>query len=180
MTPFDHIKQHPRSDEFKTLLFFHGPFSQWWYSPFTIDGVEYNCAEQYMMAMKAKMFGDEATEQKIMSLKGPHTTQSDFNKYPLRQKELGRQVKNFDPVAWNAVARDVVLRASLAKYSQDEHLLVTLASTEGYTLVEASPYDPVWGIKMAETEPAAFNPGEWKGTNWLGQVLTETRRYLTE
>ena len=29
------------------------PFGQWTESPFEIDGVTYNCAEQYMMAEKA-------------------------------------------------------------------------------------------------------------------------------
>ena len=29
------------------------PFSQWHPAKFTVDGVEYNCAEQYMMHQKA-------------------------------------------------------------------------------------------------------------------------------
>ena len=40
------------------VLFWNGPFSQWYPSKFTIDGIEYNCCEQYMMAKKALMFGD--------------------------------------------------------------------------------------------------------------------------
>ncbi|MBC1996683.1 NADAR family protein, partial [Listeria seeligeri] len=31
-------------------------FSQWWICSFKVDGVEYNCAEQFMMAEKAKLF----------------------------------------------------------------------------------------------------------------------------
>ena len=28
-------------------------FSQWYLTKFTVDGIEYNCAEQYMMYQKA-------------------------------------------------------------------------------------------------------------------------------
>ena len=38
------------------FTFFFGaesPFSQWHPAVFTLDGVEYNCAEQYMMSQKA-------------------------------------------------------------------------------------------------------------------------------
>jgi len=66
MTEIEYIKKHKRSDEYYTLLFWHGPLSQWWYSPFTIDGVEYNCTEQFMMATKASMFRDAVAEANIM------------------------------------------------------------------------------------------------------------------
>ncbi len=33
--------------------------SQWWPCSFEVDGVYYNCAEQFMMAEKARLFGDE-------------------------------------------------------------------------------------------------------------------------
>ncbi|CAM5660466.1 hypothetical protein SALBM217S_01487 [Streptomyces griseoloalbus] len=37
--------------------------SQWWPSPFTVDGVEYATAEHWMMAAKARLFGDAEAEQ---------------------------------------------------------------------------------------------------------------------
>ena len=47
--------------EFSTdnvVLFWHSPFyfSQWSPSPFVVDGVPYSCAEQFMMAEKARLF----------------------------------------------------------------------------------------------------------------------------
>lgn len=30
----------------------HSPFSQWYPSEFVVDGLEFNCAEQYMMLKK--------------------------------------------------------------------------------------------------------------------------------
>ncbi len=41
-------------------------FSQWYESAFTEDGVEYLSAEHYMMAEKAKLFGDHEILQKII------------------------------------------------------------------------------------------------------------------
>jgi ribA/ribD-fused uncharacterized protein len=69
----------------KFTFFWSGPFSQWHPSPFQIDGIHYNCAEQWMMAEKARLFGDEETERKIM-----------FAVMPQDQKKYGRQVKDFD------------------------------------------------------------------------------------
>ena len=176
MNATKHVQTHLRSDEFNTFLFWHGPLSQWWVSLFVVDGKEYNCAEQYMMAMKARMFGDDETLAKIMFLRGPYENQHDFGqKYAKKQKDLGRQVKNFCPVAWHAVARDVVTRANIAKFSQNEELMACLLYTSGYTLAEASPYDKLWGTGLSDQAVHAFNPAEWKGKNWLGQVLTELR-----
>ena len=43
----------------KFTFFWHGPFSQWYRQDFVVEGVTYNCAEQYMMAAKAKLFEDK-------------------------------------------------------------------------------------------------------------------------
>ena len=37
----------------KVIPFYNGPFSQWHMKHMTIEGVDYNCCEQYMMAGKA-------------------------------------------------------------------------------------------------------------------------------
>ena len=44
------------ADESEKYTFFwheQSPFSQWYACKFTVDGTEYNCAEQYMMHQKA-------------------------------------------------------------------------------------------------------------------------------
>jgi predicted NAD-dependent protein-ADP-ribosyltransferase YbiA (DUF1768 family) len=33
-------------------------FSQWWVAPFTVEGIVYPTAEHWMMAEKARLFGD--------------------------------------------------------------------------------------------------------------------------
>jgi ribA/ribD-fused uncharacterized protein len=153
----------------KYTLFYNGPFSQWYRSQFVINGLTYLTAEQYMMAEKARLFADPETEAKIMLAVRPHD-----------QKALGRQVKNFDVDKWNAIARDVVYRGSWAKFSQNPELLEKLLSTKHTLLVEASPTDKLWGIGLALGDPAVDHPDKWRGTNWLGEVLTKVREDLSK
>ena len=151
----------------KFTLFWDGPFSQWHPSPFEIDGITYNCAEQYMMAEKARLFGDTKREQVILEAVSPYL-----------QKKLGRQVENFDEDKWNAVCKDVVRRGTVAKFSQNEDLKKALFATAGTTLVEASPYDKIWGIGLGSNDPRAQDRSQWRGTNWLGEIITEVREEM--
>jgi len=155
-------------------LFWNGPFSQWASSNFTLDGVEYNCAEQYMMAAKAKMFEDDNALENIMESDDP----------PI-QKKWGRLVEDFDGDVWeededNGRPRcwNIVWRGNMAKFSQNTYLLSRLFETEGTTCVEASPYDPIWGIGLRSNDPAARNRESWQGKNWLGEVITSVRSFL--
>jgi ribA/ribD-fused uncharacterized protein len=148
-------------------FFWSGPFSQWHPSPFVIDGVHYNCAEQYMMAEKARLFGDAKRESLIMS-----------NPDPAVQKRLGREVQGFDDAVWKANAFDIVKRGSYAKFTQNEDLKAHLMATGNTTLVEASPEDRIWGIGLKKSDPRAKKRSTWRGTNWLGQVLTEVREQI--
>jgi ribA/ribD-fused uncharacterized protein len=61
------------------------------------------------------------------------------------------------------------------KFTQSEPLKEFLLFTKGTLLVEASPYDTIWGIGLAEGDPLIYDSKNWKGTNWLGEVLTDLR-----
>jgi len=117
-----------------------------------------------MMSEKARLFGDNETLIKVMQAE-----------HPKRQKDLGREVKGFVKKEWDAIARDVVYKGNYAKFTQNEDLKKTLLDTVGTTLVEASPYDGIWGIKLAEEDPRAQSRDTWLGLNWLGETLTKVR-----
>jgi ribA/ribD-fused uncharacterized protein len=148
----------------KYTFFWGGLFSQWADSKIMIDGVEYNCCEQYMMAQKALLFKDMEMYQEIMN-----------EQYPAIQKSLGRKVKDFDSEKWNAIAKHVVYRANTAKFTQNKNFFDALMATGDTLLVEASPEDTIWGIGLSENDPRALDKTQWLGTNWLGQIITDVR-----
>jgi ribA/ribD-fused uncharacterized protein len=152
------------------FVFFWGnksPFSNWHSAVFEIHGIRFNCSEQYMMYKKAMLFEDVETAKKIVA-----TTN------PAKQKALGRQVKNFEQETWEQHCKQIVYEANYAKFTQNENLLKALFKTKGSTLVEASPVDFIWGIGLAESDPRAKDRSQWRGKNWLGEVLTKLRNDL--
>jgi ribA/ribD-fused uncharacterized protein len=143
------------------------PFSQWYRCAFTVGGVTFNCAEQYMMHGKALLFGDRGVAAQILA-----STQ------PRQHKALGRKVTPFDAAAWNREREAIVLAGNRAKFTQNAEILELLLATRGTTLVEASPYDKIWGIGLAASDPRAQDAATWKGQNLLGKILTTLRDEL--
>ena len=150
-------------------LFWHPPsaFSQWALSPFTVDLVEYNCAEQFMMASKARLFGDDTALSAILATKDPR-----------EQKRLGRHVRLFDPELWRSECEHIVLQGNIAKFSQNEEMHLALIQTGDRRLAEASPHDALWGIGLSSHDPRASSPDSWCGQNLLGQALENAREIL--
>lgn len=168
-------KEYEKGKIYKFLFFWgHTPaadghigetcLSQWWQCCFQVDGIKYSCAEQYMMAEKARMFGDEEMLAKIMG-----TT------YPKEMKAYGRAVKHFDKGVWDDACYDIVKKGNEAKFSQNAKLREFLSGTKKRILVEASPRDRIWGIGMGKDNPHAQDPLKWRGRNLLGFALTEVR-----
>lgn len=143
------------------------PFSNWYPCRFVDEDVEYNCTEQHMMRGKALLFGDSGVAAEIMAAA-----------HPREHKALGRKVKNFDDAAWKRERVRIVTAGNRAKFTQNPELLEALLATKGTTLVEASPYDKIWGIGLDAKDPRANDPTQWKGQNLLGQILTELRDEL--
>ncbi len=145
-------------------MFWGGPFSQWYPSIFEVEGITYNCTEQYMMAMKAALFGDKEALSKIMSSTDPR-----------EQKRIGRTVKGFVIEQWDTISRDIVFRGNMAKFTQNPELLAYMMGTGNQEIVESSPEDTVWGIGLSADNPDAHDKTKWKGSNWLGEVLMSVR-----
>lgn len=66
------------------------------------------------------------------------------------------------------------------QFSQNDNLKTILFSTYPKTLVEASPYDKIWGIGLPQNDPRAWNKSTWLGKNLLGGILTRVRDKLRE
>jgi hypothetical protein len=144
----------------KYKFFWKGQFSNWYLSDFTVNNIIFNCGEQYMMYAKAIFFNDIDTSRQILR-----------TNIPAEQKALGRKVKNYDDSAWNEVRYDLVKKGLIEKFKQNEALSKYLNQYKNYELVEASPYDRIWGIGYSESD-AMDNIDNW-GTNLLGKILTE-------
>ncbi len=144
-------------------FFWSGPFSQWYSSNFFDDaGTLFNTAEQYMMYCKALLFEDYQTAEKIITSKNPAV-----------QKEWGRHVENFDKEIWDQHNMNIVTQGNMYKFQQNENLRKILLGTMNKILVEASPFDRIWGIGYS-SEDAMDNQENW-GENKLGICLMDVR-----
>jgi ribA/ribD-fused uncharacterized protein len=146
-----------------------GPFcfSQWFHSPFTVDNITYLTAEHWMMAGKARLFGDNEIAQKIIT-----------STHPGEVKKLGREIKKFDEDTWVKNRFEIVVEGNYHKFTQNTALRDFLLETGDCILVEASPVDFIWGIGMAKDSKVIEDPARWKGLNLLGFALMEVRKNL--
>jgi ribA/ribD-fused uncharacterized protein len=165
-------------------LFQKSPLSQWWGSfkdqnsnfrpcgegtPFCKDDPIFNCCEQFMMAVKAAVFEDKETYEKILKAKSAKT-----------QKTLGRAVKNFDPAKWDLIKFSVVYCGNYWKFSQNEDLKDFLLSFPKDTIfAEAAPWDKIWGTGLRPNHPNAFIPEKWPGQNLLGKAISHVHNVLS-
>jgi hypothetical protein len=172
------LEQYQQDNKIKYVFFWgHQPmkdgsisescFSQWWPSPFTLDGIEYKTAEHWMMAQKARLFKDQHHLNLILACSSP-----------AEAKKLGRQIANFDTALWDQHKYAFVVEGNYHKFFQNAKLLAFLLNTGERVLVEASPVDNIWGIGMAKNEEDIYNPTRWKGENLLGFALMDVREQL--
>lgn len=152
----------------KYHFFYKSKLSQWHKVDFVVDAVKYNCCEQYMMAQKALLFYDAESYMKIMK-----TTE------PREHQKIGRVVKNYDQAIWDANKYDIVYKGNYHRFNQSKEDRDWLLATEG-TLVECSPIDGVWGIKLGMNDPRIHDESKWQGQNLLGKALTQVRETLRE
>lgn len=144
-------------------------FSQWFESPFEMEGKLFLTAEHWMMAEKARLFGDDEIYAKILEVKHPDDA-----------KKLGRKVRGFEAEVWEANRSQIVVKGNIEKFKSNEGFVAFLLGTGNRILVEASPVDRIWGIGMAKDHREVENPHAWKGLNLLGFALMEVRDLLIE
>lgn len=140
------------------------PLSNWHFSEFSVKGIVFINNEQFMMYCKARLFCDEAIAEEILKAVSP-----------AEHKRLGRRVRGFVEAQWREKRRPFVLAGCRAKFRQNPGLSDYLLNTGDNILVEASPYDRIWGVGLAATDPRIRNRKTWLGENLLGQILEQVR-----
>lgn len=173
---YDEEKQYHYNDDY---VFFTKSFLSQWYgafngqtSEFTIRVfgkvvVTFNCAEQAMMWSKAMLFGDYEIANEIIN-----------ESHPKKQKDLGRQASGFKQDVWDNVKFDLIRSINHSKFLENQTLWNLLAGTGNRTLVEAAPWDKVWGIGMGVDDPDILDESKWTGENLLGEALMDVRLKL--
>lgn len=144
-----------------------GEFSQFYPCAFKHEGETFYSAEQWMMASKARLMGDEKTRRQIMK-----------ERSPMKIKSLGRRVTPFNQRLWEKERFKIVFAGNMLKFNQDDRLRKKLKDTGNKTLVEAAPRDKIWGIGISVKDATAGK--KWKGQNLLGKALMKVRKKLTK
>lgn len=124
------------------------------------------CGEQAMMFEKARLFNDKDIALKILATNKPD-----------QHKSLGRSVKNYDEKLWDSKRLEIVSDILYHRFTSpnNKDIRKLLLNSGDKILVEASPYDSVWGIKMDVTNPNILNQDKWHGMNLLGKALMNVR-----
>jgi hypothetical protein len=148
------------------VYFWNGLYSNWDNCHFEdfLTGERFKNSEQAFMWYKADTFGDRDIRTAIQRTSNPKEV-----------KELGRQVKNFNEEVWNNVRFDKMVYVNELKFTQNPYYGQTLKNTGNRILVEASPYDKIWGVGLLETDPLILDEKNWTGLNLLGKALMEVR-----
>ena len=104
-------------------------------------------AEHWTMAEKARLFGDDVAVDAILAAPDPKAA-----------KALGRKVQNFNRQLWTDRYREIVTRGNIEKFRQHEPLRDFLLASSRSVIVEASPYDRIWGIGLRQSDEQALDP----------------------
>jgi ribA/ribD-fused uncharacterized protein len=151
----------------KYVFFWGSELSNWFECRFRYKGITFFNSEQAFMWEKAVYFGDMKVAEEILKTPSPSYC-----------KALGKTVKNFDAAKWLPKGYEVMVAVNLAKFNQNSRLKHTLISTDNKIIVEASPYDTIWGIGLGSEDDRCLDESQWRGQNLLGKALMDVRKKL--
>lgn len=151
----------------KYVFFWGSELSNWYDCKFRYKNLTFFNSEQAFMWEKAVFFGDMDIAEKIMKTPSPSQC-----------KKLGRIVKDFNADVWLSAGYEVMIAVNLAKFSQRLILKDLLLSTGNKIIVEAIPYDQIWGIGLYHDDDRVLDESKWRGMNLLGKALMEVRETL--
>jgi hypothetical protein len=130
------------------------------------EGHIFTNSEQLFMYLKAKHFKDENSALNIVQYGGD----------PKTAKDLGRTVKNYNEEEWSKYRENSMYIAIRAKFESSSKLKKQLLETGNKILVEGTPFDPIWGVKIKWDDDRILDEKNWNGLNLLGKVLMKVRR----
>lgn len=122
-------------------------------------------SEHAFMLEKALLFGDTKQVENIVNAS-----------HPYEAKRAGREVENYDDEKWEDYREEAMYKVLIEKFSKD-YLKKRLLDTGDRVLVEASPYDKIWGVGLNVTDDKILDESNWTGQNLLGIVLMKVRDY---
>ena len=142
----------------------YSPFSSLHPAPFTVDGLRFSSAAQYMMYHKALLFGDEETAEQILRSR-------DLEEI-ISLKVYGLKVEK-----WRQHAEKSIRDAYFYKFNQNPKLKYLLLRTEDLHLGEAQT-DTFYGTGVTFDKTEALDRNHWTGENLAGKALMVTRDTL--
>ena len=145
----------------------NGYLSNWYHSPFELEGDGYCCVEQYLMRTKALTFGDAQRAEQIMKTDDP-----------AQMQQIGWKVAGYDDSVWAGIRQLVAFRGLMAKFSQSPILRERLLFTGHAILAECAASDRIWGIGLGMQSRGIKDVSKWPGRNILGFTLMMVREQL--
>ena len=158
----------------KDQIFFHGKdsvFSNFFPCTFTIDGIKYNCVEQFYQYNLIEHHKGKQVAEEVMKEDSP-SKQKSFASKQMRNTET-------DP-KWLEKQRPVMLNALMLKFDPELNPsnYECLMETGDAELIECNKYDTHWAIGLGLHGEEKFNRAKWRGENALGFLLCEVRERL--
>ncbi len=145
----------------------HGFLSNWYPSPFDLDGIHFTSAEQYIMFRKCVIFGDRASADAVLATDDP-----------AEQQAIAQNAKGYLDKVWAGMRQTVAMHGLLAKFTQNQDLKQKLLDTGDAYLVECAHQDIIWTCGSRLHEKERFDTSLWRGQNILGFALMEVRSVL--
>ena len=141
--------------------------TNFYYPDINLQLFNFTSTEQAFMYFKAIYFKDYEIAKKIYETRDN----------PDACRKLGRLVKNYNDSDWDKIRYELFWDLNYQKYYQDKELAKKLLDPKfnNKIFVEASPIDKIWGIGLDENNDLVLDQNNWKGLNYLGEIITSVR-----
>ena len=139
------------------------PLSNFYPVALDIEGVTYNCVEQYYQTQRAIFAKRRDIADMIL-----------LTSNPASMKNLGDQLKSTNTEWYSNQAVKIMHTGLSAKFAKP-YFKQFLFRTEQRTIIEANKYDQFWSCGLSSGDPKIRDVNKWPGKNTLGKLLMELR-----